>query len=221
MKKTFVLLLIITLSMMVSCENRSASIDETILSEKDFSVLSENPSIGEVHNYLLDMAHKNMPSLRSSDGKIDMKEVLDLWFSSDYIKSQNVSEEDRDIVYNNVLWFVNELKNRDAKTPEDVSTFFQELVPAGNTRAYYNGVDVYQDVFEHSTEYWNSYLGNNLRGSGNAVIIADAAGSLWGLWGGAIGSILAGGAASLMANNPEAVKRVAAAYDWKCNPKFI
>lgn len=223
MKKTVPFLLLFTLFVLVSCKNRSAyvEVEEGPLSENNFSILSENPSIGEVHNYLLDIAHKNILSLRSTDGKIDMTDVLDLWFSSDYIKSQNVSDEDRDIVYNNVLWFVNELKDKNANSAEDVSMFFQSLVPTDNTRAYYGDIDVYQDVFEHSMNYWSTYLGENLRGRGNAVIIADAAGSSWGLWGGAVGSIVAGAAASLMANNPEAVKRVAQSYDWKCNPKFI
>lgn len=195
----------------------------TTSTEHDFSTLSDNPSIGEVHNYLLYHAHTRKAGLKSGteEGKTNLHQVVTYWLELDYFKEQNLSEADTHQIYSIVERLVSELQMAGVRTTEEVSEFLNNKVSTETLRSSEEAQAVYQDIYKHSTIYWDTKYGVETRAKSNknkAIIAADAAGGLWGLWLGGVGSIIAGAVASFIADDPSMILD---GPTWKENPKYM
>jgi len=78
-------------------------------------------------------------------------------------------------------------------------------------------------VNKNSEIFWNDFHHTKpLKASGSATIAADTGGALWGLFFGPVGSIIAGGVASIVANEIEHADGNSPVFDGKIHtPKDI
>ena len=71
-------------------------------------------------------------------------------------------------------------------------------------------------VNKNSENFWNGFHHTkSLKASGSATIAADTGGALWGLFFGSVGSIIAGGVASIVANEIEQADGDSPVFDGK------
>jgi len=243
MKTKFLYYLLILLFIIPSCNN-----SELIMVESSVDFTSER--VGELHNLFVERAiNEYIPkakiitvATRAGEEEV-IVERLEYAGLIEYLASQpevqgyvNVSDVKKIMdLYSNFkinndssLSYVGQLNEYlKSKIAEIYGVTYDEIMDHSSTRSasYTVEREYAASVYKASSILWTNHHQYQTRLADNDVIVADTAGALWGCFFGPIGSIIAGGVASLVANNVDVESGAASDTEgveiWKCNPKYI
>jgi len=243
MKRKVLLYLLIPLFIIFSCENSQLTIVES-----SFNFTPER--VGELHNLFVERAiNEYIPNAKivtvatKAGGEEVIVERLEYAGLIEYLAMQpeiqkyvNPSDIKKitdlfcnlEINDDSPLSYVGQLNEYlNSKVKEIYGVTYDEIMNHNSTRSTSFALEreYAASVYKSSSIFWNSYNQYQTRSADNDVIIADTIGALWGCLFGGVGSILAGGMASLVANSVNVESGAASDTEgveiWKCNPKYI